>query len=322
MTRVLIVLAMPDEVIARYHDPLAAHFPEIELDAVNHRDKVDPYIAAADVLVTFGAMMGDEVFRKAKSLKWVQVLGTGVDRVADSPSLGENVIVTNMPGIHGAPVAEAAIASMLALARQIPRSVRAQDRAEWERFPARLIDGKTAVIFGLGVIAEALAPRLKALGMRVVGVSSAPRAIPGFDTVLPRERLIEALGAAHHFILLTPHTRSTLRIVGEGAFRAMPRGGYFVNLGRGETVDEDALVRVLKDGHLAGAALDVFSVEPLPKTHKLWAMKNVLITPHLGGFYDEYPDRSLPVVERNLRHFLASEPQHMIHVVNRAKATE
>jgi D-2-hydroxyacid dehydrogenase (NADP+) len=322
VTSLLIILAMPDEVIARYREPLARGFPGIEVNAVNHRDKCDPYIARTDILLTFGAMMGDEVFRKAKSLKWVQVLGTGVDRVADAPSLGEDVIVTNMPGIHGAPVAEAAIASMLALARQIPRSVRAQDRGEWERFAARLIDGKTAVVFGLGVIAEALAPRLQALGMRVVGVSSAPRAIPGFDAVVPRERLAEALAEAHHFILLTPHTRSTHRIVGDAAFRAMPRGGYFVNLGRGETVDEEALVRVLEDGHLAGAALDVFSVEPLPKGHKIWSMTNVLVTPHLGGFYDEYPDRSLPTVETNLRHFLAGETQHMINVVNRAKATQ
>ncbi len=322
MTSVLIVLAMPDEVIARYREPLAARFPEIELNAVNHRDKIDPFIARAEILLTFGAMMGDEVFRKAKSLKWVQVLGTGVDRVADSPSLGADVIVTNMPGIHGAPVAEAAIAAMLALARQLPRSVRAQDRGEWERFASRLIDGKTAAIFGLGVIAEALAPRLQALGMRVIGVSSAPRQLPGFDTVLPRERLAEALSQAHHFILLTPHTKSTHRIVGEAAFHAMKRGGYFVNLGRGETVDEEALVRALEDGHLAGAALDVFSVEPLPKGHKIWALKTVIVTPHLGGFYDEYPDRSLPVIEQNLRRFLAGEPQHMINVVNRAKATQ
>jgi len=322
VTSLLIMLAMPDEVIARYREPLAAHFPGIEVNAVNHRDKIDPYIARTDILLTFGAMMTDEVFRKAQNLKWVQVLGTGVDRVADSAALRDEAIVTNIRGIHGAPVAEAAIASMLALARQIPRSVRAQDRGEWERFATRLIDGKTATIFGLGIIAEALAPRLKALGLRVVGVSSAPRAVAGFDAVLPRERLAEALGGAQHFILLTPHTKSTHRIVGEDAFRAMKRGGYFVNLGRGETVDEEALVRALDDGHLAGAALDVFSVEPLPKGHKIWAMKNVIVTPHLGGFYDEYPDRSLPVIEQNLRRFLAGEPQHMINVVNRAKATQ
>jgi D-2-hydroxyacid dehydrogenase (NADP+) len=321
MTSLLIVLAMPDDVIARYHDPLCADFPEIEINAVNGRDKIDPYIGRADILLTFGAMMADEVFRKATNLKWVQALGTGVDRIADSPSLGRDVIVTNIHGIHGAPVAEAAIGFMLALSRQLPRSLRAQERHEWERFPARLLDGKTVGMFGIGVIAEALAPRCKALGMRVEGVSSAPRAVPGFDRMLPRAALTEAVRGWDYFVLLTPHTPATYHAVDETVFRALKPGGYFVNLGRGETVDEAALIRALDDGRLAGAALDVFAVEPLPKGHKLWSMPNVIIAPHLGGFYDEYPDRCLPVVEANLRRFLAGEREHMINLVNRGTET-
>lgn len=317
MTSLLIVLAMPDYVIARYREPLAAHFPDVEINAVNHRDKIDPYIARADILLTFGAMMGDEVFQKAKSLQWVQVLGTGVDRVADLPSLGRDVLITNIAGIHGAPVAEAAIGFMLALSRQLPRSLKAQERHEWERFPARLLDGKVCGMFGIGVIAEALAPRLKALGMRTVGVSSAPRAVPGFDLMLPRQKLAEAVADWDYFVLLTPHTPATFQAVDDRIFGAMKRGAYFVNLGRGETVDEAALMRALDDGRLAGAALDVFSVEPLPRDHRLWSMPNVIVTPHLGGFYDEYPDRSLPVVEENLRRFLAGDREHMINLVAR-----
>jgi len=321
VTSLLIVLAMPDYVIARYLDPLRAHFPEIEINAVNHRDKIDPYIGRTDILLTFGAMMGDEVFQKAKSLKWVQVLGTGVDRVADSPSLGPDVRISNVHGMHGPPVAEAALGFMLALARQLPRSVRAQDRHEWERFPSRLLAGKIVTIFGIGVIAEALAPLCKALSMRVLGVTSAPREVAGFDRIYPRAALVEAAREADYFVCLTPHTPETRDIVGAAVFDAMKTGSFFVNLGRGETVDEAAMVRALQDGTLAGAALDVFSVEPLPKDHILWTMKHVIITPHLGGFYDEYPDESLPVVERNLRRFLAGDREHMINLVPRAERT-
>jgi D-2-hydroxyacid dehydrogenase (NADP+) len=321
MTSLLIVLAMPDAVIERYLNPLRAHFPELEINAVNRRDKVDPYIGRTDIIVTFGAMMADEVFRKAASLQWVQVLGTGVDRVADSATIGRNVIVTNVPGIHGAPVAECALSFMLALSRQLPRSVRAQDRHEWERFPSRLLAGKTVTIFGIGVIAEALAPLCKALSMRVVGVSSAPRDVAGFDRIEPRARLADAVREADHFVLLTPHVPATYRIVGEAVFSAMKPGSFFVNLGRGETVDEAALVRALERGPLAGAALDVFSVEPLPPDHALWSMQNVIITPHLGGFYDEYPELSLPVVEHNLRRFLAGDREHMINRVPLAGRT-
>jgi D-2-hydroxyacid dehydrogenase (NADP+) len=319
LTSLLIVLAMPDQVIAAYATALQAHFPGIEINAVNHRDKIGPYIARTEILVTFGAMMGDEVYAQAPKLRWVQALGTGVDRITDQPSLGRHVTVTNVAGIHGAPVAEAAIGSMLALARNVPRSLRAQGRAEWERFPARLIDGKTAVIFGIGVIAEALAPRLKALGMRVVGVSSAPRDVPGFDRMLPLSNLHDAAREADHFILLTPHRPETYHSLGDEFFAAMKRGGYFVSLGRGETVDEEALIRALESGHVAGAALDVFEIEPLPKAHRLWSMPNVILTPHLGGFYDEYPARALPVVEENLRRFLAGDREHMINVVQRGE---
>ena len=317
MTSLLIVLAMPDYVIARYREPLAAHFPDIEINAVNHRDKIDPYIARADILVTFGAMMGDEVFQKAKNLKWVQVLGTGVDRVADSPSIGRDVLISNVAGIHGAPVAEAAIGFMLALARQLPRSLKAQERHEWERFPARLLDGKVCGMFGIGIIAEALAPRLKALGMRTVGVSSVPRPVPGFDEMLPRQKLAEAVAMWDYFVLLTPYTPATFQMIDDAIFQALKPGAYFISLGRGETVDDEALMRALDSGRLAGAALDVFSIEPLPKDHRLWSMPNVIVTPHLGGFYDEYPDRALPVLEANLRHFLAGEREHMMNLVTR-----
>jgi len=178
------------------------------------------------------------------------------------------------------------------------------------------------VIFGIGVIAEALAPRLKALGMRVVGVSSGPRDLPGFERMLPRAKLHEAVAEADHFILLTPYRPDTLRIVDDTVFGAMKPGGFFINLGRGEAVDDDALLRALGNGRLAGAALDVFSVEPLPKDHPLWSMPNVIVTPHLGGFYDEYPARALPVVEENLRRFLAGDREHMINVVQRGEDTK
>lgn len=319
MTSLLIVLAMPAAVVARYFDRLRAGFPEIEINAVDHRDKIGPYISRT-ILVTFGAMMHDDVYRQAPRLQWVQALGTGVDRITDAPSLGPEVIVTNIRGVHGPPVAEGVLAAMLALARQLPRSLRAQERRAWERFPVRLLDGKTAAVLGIGVIAEALGPRLKALGMRVVGISSGPRAVPGFDRILPRDALVAAAGNCDFLVLLTPHTPATHHIVNAAVLAALKPGCFLVNLARGGIVDEDALVRALAEGRLAGAALDVFSTEPPPPDHPFWAMKNVIMTPHLGGFYEEYPEQVLPVVEENLRRFLAGDRAHMINVVSRADA--
>lgn len=317
MTSVLILLTMPDEVIAQYRDGLLARFPALAINAVNHHSKVGPYIGEAEVLVTFGPMMAEHVLEDAPRLKWIQALGSGTDGITDRPSLRSGVVVTNIHGIHAPPVSEAAIMAMLALSRDLPRVLRNQGRRVWQRWPVRLLDGKAAGIFGLGVIAEGLAPRLKALGMRVVGISSAKRNLAGFDAVYGRDELIEAVRDLDYFVLLTPYTRETRHIVGAKVFAAMKPTSYLINLARGGVVDEDALIAALKESRIAGAALDVFAKEPLPEDHPFWSMENVIVTPHLGGFYDEYPVRALPVIEHNMRCFLSGDSSGMMNVVRR-----
>jgi len=317
MTNLLIALAMAEDFIASLRDPLAAHFPELDVRSVDRRDKIADAIAGADIFMAFAGLADEAAFARAKRLKWVQVLGTGTDRVADAKTLNADAVVTNMPGIHGAPVSEAAIALMLALARNVPLTMKAQGERQWMRVPGPLLDGKTAAIFGVGTIASALAPRLKALGMRVIGISSAPREVAGFEHIHPREALVDIARECDYFILLTPLSPATHRIVGENVFRAMKRGARFINIGRGATVDEDALVRALADGHLAGAGLDVFTTEPLPKDHALWSAPNVVITPHMGGLYREYAERALPTIEENLRRFLAGNRANLLNLVPR-----
>ncbi|HMG80468.1 MAG TPA: NAD(P)-dependent oxidoreductase, partial [Xanthobacteraceae bacterium] len=164
MTNLLILLTLTPELNNQYRDHLKAKFPQLNVDLVDHHSKVGPYIASADILLTFAPRLSDDVLRAGTSLKWVQALGTGVDNLIDRPVLRKDVIVTNIHGIHGAPVSEAAIGSMLALARDIPRALRAQGAREWARFPARLLHNKTVGVFGIGAIAEELAPKCKAFG--------------------------------------------------------------------------------------------------------------------------------------------------------------
>ena len=131
MPRLLILLTLPPQVREQYRARLAARFPEVTIDMVDHYSKAGPYMGSADALVTFGPMMKDEVLRGADKLRWVQALGTGVDNLIDLPSLRPDVIITNIRGIHGAPVSEAAIMMMLALSRDFATSVRNQDRQAW-----------------------------------------------------------------------------------------------------------------------------------------------------------------------------------------------
>jgi phosphoglycerate dehydrogenase-like enzyme len=292
-------------------------FPQLIIHRVDHHSKVGPYIGTADILMTFAPMITDQVVRQAANLKWIQALGTGVDNLIDLPSLRRDVLITNIRGIHGAPMSEAAIMAMLALSRDLPLVVRNQDRHLWERWPARLLDGKKLGILGIGVIAEALAPKCKALGMTVAGISSVPRTVPGFDRVYGRDELLSAVRDLDYLVALTPYSPATRHIVDATVFSAMKPASYFINLARGGVVDEEALIKALQNGQIAGAALDVFSHEPLPGDHPFWTMKNVLVTPHLGGFYDGYADRALPVVEENIRRFLAGDTMNMINVVRR-----
>jgi phosphoglycerate dehydrogenase-like enzyme len=317
MPRVLILMTLPKDVRNYYAAELGRRFPDLTIDVVDHHSKAPPFMTSADILITFGPMMKDTVLANSPRLKWVQALGTGVDGITDQPALGKDVVVTNIRGIHGEPVSEAAIASMLALARDLPRSIRCQDQRSWTRWPMKLIDRKTVGIFGVGLIAEALAPRCKALGMTVVGFSSSKREVAGFDRMYLRSEFRDVADALDFFVLLVPYAPDTHRLIGAREFAAMKPTSFFVNLARGGIVDEDALRHALESGQIAGAALDVFQEEPLPADSPLWTTKNVIITPHFGGFCDVYAERAMPAIAHNMTCFLRGEYDQMVNLVRR-----
>ncbi len=317
MINVLLVAELTPAVRETYASAIAAAFPEVRVQTAASRQDAFAYLGDADVLLTFTPMMSDAMLQAAPRLKWIQALGTGVDNLIDLPSLRPDVVVTNMRGIHGAPVAEAALASMLALSRGLPDFVRNQDQALWKRWPARLLNAKTVGILGIGVIAETLAPICKAFGMEVLGFSSEPRNVPGFDAVYRRSELMAMAERLDYFVLLEPLTDATRNIVDNRMLAAMKPSAFLINLARGGLVDETALAEALKAGTIAGAALDVFNEEPLPADNPLWHLKNILITTHQGGFCDVYPKLALPIISQNLRLFLDGRMDQMVNRVHR-----
>ena len=240
MATVLILLTLPEPIRNQYRDRLRKRFPQTAIELVDHHSKVGPFIDKADALVTFAPMLSGDVLAAATRLKWVQALGTGVDNLIDQPALRKDVIVTNMRGIQGTPVSEGALASMLTLARGLRHAIAAQDERQWRRFPAQLLHDKTVGIFGVGQIAENLAPKCKAFGMRVVGVTSAPRALAGFDRMHHREELPQVIGDFDFLVLLTPLTAATRNSIDDRVLAAMKPTGYLVNLARGGIIDEPA----------------------------------------------------------------------------------
>jgi phosphoglycerate dehydrogenase-like enzyme len=320
MPRLLILLTFPPEVTEQYRARLSRTFPEVSIEVAATAEKAVAALAGADMLITFGQMVKNLKldFAAARNLKWVQALGTGLDGITDQPALQPGVTVTSLHGVHGAPVSEAALASMLALSRDLPGFVRAQDEHQWKRWPAKLLQGKTVGILGIGVIAEALAPKCKALGMTVVGITSSPRQVAGFDRVYPVGELLPVLACIDHFVLLTPYSPATHQMIDAKVFAAMKPTAYLINLARGGVVDEDALIEALRSKKIAGAALDVFNQEPLPPDNPLWTFPNVIITTHQGGFCDTYPDLAMPILEHNMRCFLAGDLKGMMNVARLA----
>lgn len=313
--RVLLLMTQPELIRSQYLAGFRERFPDLKVDLVEHHSKVEPYIRTADVLMAYGTVMADHVLQKAPKLKWIHALTTGTDGIDNLPSLRPEVLLTSTRGIHGAPMSEAALTAMLALSRDLPRAIRNRERRAWERWPARLLEGKTVGIFGVGLIGGALAPKCKALGMNVVGVDPVRTSAPGVDRMVPWEQAVKVAGELDFIVLFIPSSSGNRGIIGADLFGAMKPSSYLINLGRGDVLDEDALVVALNDKRIAGAALDVFREEPLPAEHPLWALDNVLITPHLGGAFDEYPRRAFPIIEENMRRFLAGDTQNMINLV-------
>jgi D-2-hydroxyacid dehydrogenase (NADP+) len=314
----LIFLTHPEPTRSGYEKYLRPRHPELAITTVSTRDEALKLAPTADILMAFGPQVKKDFFQHTPKLKWVFSLGTGTDGITDSPYLGKDVVVTAVRGIHGAPISEMAFLHMLAFARDFRRIERQREARRWERYPGTLLDGKTAGILGVGAIAEGLAPRCKAFGMRVVGISRTRRPVAAFDKIYTRAELAQAAAELDYFILLLPLEADTRNIVNDRVLAAMKPTSFLINLARGGVLDEQALVRALNENKLAGAALDALATEPLPPDSPLWSMPNVIITPHLGGYYDNYPRDAAMQFEQSLAHFLAGRPELMLNRERRA----
>jgi phosphoglycerate dehydrogenase-like enzyme len=274
---------------------LRAAAPDAVFAVAHDEDEARARIADAD------AVLGNRWFYQsvdaAARLRWMQSNSMGVDLVLERAG-HRDFVLTCARGVYDAEVAEHALALALALVRGLHTFRDAQHRAEWHRTPLRDLGSMDALILGWGGVGQTIAKLLEPFGTRVsIGRSDGAYA---FDADL----LFLALP-------LTPRTR---RLVGADQLGALRPGAFVVNVGRGETLDTDAL---LAARHLGGAALDVFESEPLPPEHPLWSREDIVVTPHVARSMEEPPYRWEPLFEENVRRFAAGEP--LLHVVDREK---
>ena len=222
----------------------------------------------------------------------------------------QSLVVCNAGGAYSEGVAEHCVAMMLALARRLPEYLAAMAGRGWDHLHRHgRLAGSTVCIIGLGTLGSAIARRCAALGMDVVGVRRHPdRPSPNVSEVFGSEDLARAVAGADHVVGALPGGTATSGLISREVISAMKPGARFYNVGRGPSVDEEALVERLADGHLAGAGLDVFATEPLPDDSPLWAMENVIVTPHMAGYTWDYADELCDVFAANLAAYVAGKP--------------
>jgi phosphoglycerate dehydrogenase-like enzyme len=314
---------MPSEVLIKGRDApffaerLGAALPMLHFHAACDPAEALAHAADADILIIRTDEIFAELIDKMPKLHLIQALTTGTDHIQALPNLPRHVVLAAARGFHGAQMSELAFIYMLHFVRDIRDLFATQDAKRWNRVEQPLLEHRTVVIVGVGAIAEELAQRCKVFGMHVLGVSDGRTEAPHFDAILPRAQLKEGAAQADFLIVLVPHSKETDKLIDAGVLAAMKPSGVLINIARGGVVDEDALVAALREREIAGAGLDVFRTEPLPKESPLWDLPNVFITSHVGGMSNTYGDQVLPLLIDNLRAFVDGKLTDMKFIVKR-----
>jgi len=243
-------------------------------------------------------------------LTWVQVMMAGFDAADIGEMNRRGIVVTNLRDIFHVSIAEDVFTKILVINRGVRHDLEMMRDGRWEQvrhLPE--ICGSTVGIVGAGSIGGAIASRMKAFGARVIGYRRKNAPSSGFDEIFTGpEGLLRMLAQSDYVIACLPHNKETERLIGPAAFAAMKQDAVFVNVGRGETVDQEALLAALRGGRLRGAGLDVTTPEPLPPDHPLWTLQNVFITPHNASSSPFIWPRITAVLHENIRRRLAGEP--------------
>jgi len=277
------------------------------------REEIEPVLDDIEIIAGW---FPPDLLTRADGLRWFQTWAAGVDwLLMEQPETIATMdfVLTNASGVHPIPVGEHVFALLLAFARDLHRAIRAQEERDWVRWSRQNalfeLAGKRMLLVGVGAIGQRVAEIAAALGMEVWGVRrDASLGAPGVERMFGPDRLLALLPQADCVVLAAPLTQETKGLIGERELRAMKPTAHLVNVGRGGTIQERALVRALREGWIAGAGLDVFEEEPLPDDSPLWEMDNVIITAHYAGITPRYHERAWPLFLDNLRRYQGGQP--------------
>lgn len=292
-------------------DDLKSTYPDVDFVIATTADDQKAEIKVADVYL---GMPDRDVFIAADKLRWIQCPGTGIDKIMSVPEvIDSDVVITNARGPHTSPMADHGFGMIISLAHNFKSILEDQKRHEWDlpKYDYRMTElgGSTMGILALGGIGSAVARRAAAFDMNVYAVDAQPLdAPPGVVDVWGLDRLDELMAMSDWFVIAAPFTKDTENIIDRRRIGLLKEGARVIVLSRGGIIDEDALADGLRSGKIAGAGLDVTSIEPLPTESPLWDMENVIISPHVSALTKEMWDGRRAIFKENLRRFLNNEP--------------
>ncbi|MCT2537489.1 D-2-hydroxyacid dehydrogenase [Aquibacillus koreensis] len=252
----------------------------------------EKHIQDAEVIAGWNKQIAESCLQNGTKLKWIQSWSAGVDSYPIDSFAKHDILLTSANGVHAFPISETIFAMMLSLTRKIHAYVQNMSERVWKHESLKLeLHNKTIGILGVGAIGTETAKIAKAFGMHVIGIRNAKKPASYFDEIATMDELHDLLPKCDYVVVTLPLTDQTYHIFGEEAFNKMKDSSFFINIGRGQLVDEPALIKALQEKQIAGAGCDVFEQEPLPYESPLWNMDNVIITPHTAGSTEYYHQR-------------------------------
>jgi phosphoglycerate dehydrogenase-like enzyme len=305
----------------RFVERLRADFPQHTFVDVWDRQALRAALPSADA--AFAAFVDADLVPSLGRLRWVQAPAAGVGHLLSPPFVASPIVLTSARGVRARAIAEHVLAVSLALARQLHVALRRQAAHVWalDELEAsrtiRTLKGARMGLIGLGAIGAEVAQVASSFGMRVSAVRKRTgRPVPaGVDEILPPERLTDLLANSDIIVLAAALTADTRELIGRDGLTHIKRGALLVNVGRGELIDDAAVIEALREGRLGGAALDVFTREPLDPASPYWDLPNVIITPHISGGMEDYWTPLVALFAENLRRFERDEP--LLNVVDK-----
>lgn len=256
---------------------------------------------------------GDRLLREFP-VEWIHTASAGVEHILTDEFRRRQPLITNSAGVHAVSIAEWVVLVLLAAAKDFRRILEQQRNMLWEQFTSDELAGRHVVIVGAGRIATEVAIRLRPFGVRLTAVRRSETPHRAFDDVVTQSDLADAVASADWLIVAAPSTAETKNLVNRAVLERLPPHAFFINVARGDLVDEPALIELLQAGRIGGAALDVFDEEPLPATSPFWGMKNVTVLPHTTWRSRQVRQKQIDLFVENVRRFVSRQP--LLNVVD------